>query len=166
MLKLKLHYFGHLMRRANSLEKTLMLGKIEGRGKGDNRGWNGWTESLIQWTWVWASSGRQWRTEKSGVLKFMGSQRIRHDWVTEPQQHNSSRILSFEDLFPVSSQLLKCSVTQDKSLRLSVPVFLSVKRRCLPSSLPDTLFWDSEYCGGACSYTSICLCLQRETLCD
>ena len=38
MLKLKLQYFGHLIQRANSLEKTLMLGKIEGRGEGDNRG--------------------------------------------------------------------------------------------------------------------------------
>ena len=45
MLKLKLQYFGHLMRRADSFEKTLMLGKIEGLGAGgggDNRGWNGW----------------------------------------------------------------------------------------------------------------------------
>ena len=46
MLKLKLQYFGHLMRRTDSLEKTLMLGKIEGRWRGDNRGWDGWMESL------------------------------------------------------------------------------------------------------------------------
>ena len=60
MLKLKLQYFGHLIRRADSLEKTLMLGKIEGRGRRDNRGWDGWIASLIQWTWVWVSSGRWW----------------------------------------------------------------------------------------------------------
>ena len=48
MLKLKLQYFGHLMWRTYSFEKTLMLGKIEG----DNRGWDGWMASLIQWTWV------------------------------------------------------------------------------------------------------------------
>ena len=41
MLRLKLQYFGHLMRRADSLEKTLMLGKIEGRGEGGHRGWGG-----------------------------------------------------------------------------------------------------------------------------
>ena len=63
MLKLKLWYFGHLMQRADSLEKTLMLGKTEVRG-GDNRGWDGWMASLTQWTWVWANSGRQWRTGK------------------------------------------------------------------------------------------------------
>ena len=60
MLKLKLQYFGHLMRKANSLENTLMLGKIEGRrrkGVGD-WGWDGWMASLTQWTWIWANSGR------------------------------------------------------------------------------------------------------------
>ena len=62
MLELKLQSFGHLMRRANSLEKTLMLGKIEGRrrrGRQKMR-WLGMT-SLTQWTWVWANSRRQWR---------------------------------------------------------------------------------------------------------
>ena len=57
-LMLKLQYFGHLMGRANSLEKTLALGRIEGRGAGDDRGWNGWMASLTQWTWVWVNSGR------------------------------------------------------------------------------------------------------------
>ena len=57
MLRLKLQYLGHLMRRANSLEKTLMLGKIEGRRRRGDRGWDGWMASLIQWTWVWANSG-------------------------------------------------------------------------------------------------------------
>ena len=51
MLKLKLQYFGHLMWRTDSLEKTLMLGKIEG-GRRDDRGWDGWMASLTQWTWV------------------------------------------------------------------------------------------------------------------
>ena len=52
----------------------------------DNRGWDGWMASPTQWTWVWASSGRWWRTGKPGVLQSMGSQRVRHDWATEPQQ--------------------------------------------------------------------------------
>ena len=86
MLKLKLQYFGHLILRADSLEKALMLGKIEARGKGDDRGWNGWMASLTQWTWVWTSSRRWWRTGKPGMLQSMGLQRVGHKWATE-QQH-------------------------------------------------------------------------------
>ena len=57
MLKLKFQYFGHLMQRADSLEKTLMLGKIEGRRRRDNRGWDGWMASLNQWTGFGWTSG-------------------------------------------------------------------------------------------------------------
>jgi len=65
MLKLKLQYVGHLMRRTNSLEKTLMLGKIEG---GRRRGWQRmrWLASPTRWTWVWVSSGSWWWTGKPG----------------------------------------------------------------------------------------------------
>ena len=50
MQKLKLQYFGHLMQRSDSLEKTLMLGKTEVRRKGDNRGRDVWMASLTPWT--------------------------------------------------------------------------------------------------------------------
>ena len=50
MLKLKLQYFGHLMRRTDSLEKTLTLGRIEGRRRRGDREWDGWMASLTQWT--------------------------------------------------------------------------------------------------------------------
>ena len=84
ILKLKIQYFGHLMWRANSLEKTLMLGKIEGKGRGE-RGRDGWMASLTQWTWVWANSGRVWRIEEPGMLQSMRSQsRTRlSDWTRE-----------------------------------------------------------------------------------
>ena len=63
MLKLKLQYFGHLMQRVDSLEKTLMLGGIGGAGgEGDNRGWDGWMASPTGWTWVWVNSGSWWWT--------------------------------------------------------------------------------------------------------
>ena len=57
MLKLKLQYFGHLMQRANSSEKILMLGKIEGGRRGDGRGCSGWMASLTLWTRVWVGDG-------------------------------------------------------------------------------------------------------------
>ena len=72
-----------MMRRTDSLEKILMLGKIEGRRRGDDRGWDSWMASLTQWTWVWISSGSWWSTGKPGMLRFMGSQRVRHSWATE-----------------------------------------------------------------------------------
>ena len=81
MLKLKLQYLGHLMRRADSLEKTLMLGKIEGRRRRDYGGWDGWMASPTRWTWVWVDSGSWWWTGRPGMLRFMGSQRVKGDWT-------------------------------------------------------------------------------------
>ena len=83
MLKLKLQYFGHLIERTDSLEKTLMLGKIEGRGKRGRQRMTWLDTSPTQWTWVWASFWSWWWTGKPGVLQSMGSQTIGHDWVTE-----------------------------------------------------------------------------------
>ena len=52
-------------------------------GKGDDRGWDGWMASLTWWMWVWVNSESWWWTGRPGVLRFMGSQRVRHDWATE-----------------------------------------------------------------------------------
>ena len=68
------------MRIADSFEKTLMLGKIEG---GRIRGQQRRMASLIQWTWVWVNSRSWWWTGRPGMLWFMGSQRVKHDWATE-----------------------------------------------------------------------------------
>ena len=90
MLKLKLQYFDHLMRRVDSFEKTLMLGGIgDRRRKGQQK--MRWLDGITtQWTWVWVSSGSLWWTGRPGMLQFMGSQRVGQDWVnelTEPRQH-------------------------------------------------------------------------------
>ena len=73
----------HLMRRADSFEKILMLGKIGGGRRRGDRGWDGWMASLTQWAWSWVNSGSWWCTGRPGVLRFMGSQRVEHDWATE-----------------------------------------------------------------------------------
>ena len=52
-------------------------------GEGDDRGWDGWMASLTRWMWTWVNSGSWWWTGRPGVLRFMGSQRVRHDWATE-----------------------------------------------------------------------------------
>ena len=83
ILKLKLQYFGHLVRRVDSLEKTLMLGGIGGRRRRGRQRMSGWMASPTQWTWVWASSESSWWTGTPGMLQLLGSQRVRHDSVTE-----------------------------------------------------------------------------------
>ena len=72
-----------MMRRTDSLEKTLMMERLKVGGEGDNRGWDGWMASPTQWTWAWVSSRSWWWTGRPRVLQFMGSQRVRHDWATE-----------------------------------------------------------------------------------
>ena len=57
--------------------------RLRAGGEGDDRGWDGWMASPTQWTWVWVNSGSWWWTGRPGMLQFMGSQRVRHDWVNE-----------------------------------------------------------------------------------
>ena len=69
--------------------KSWLIGRLwcwEGLGagrEGDNRGWDGWMASLTRQTWVWVNSGSWWWTGRPGVLQFMGSQRVGHNWMTE-----------------------------------------------------------------------------------
>ena len=71
------------MRRADSLKRPWCWERLRAGGEGDNRGWVGWMASRTQWTWVWVNSGSYWWTGRPGVLRFMGLQRVGHDWATE-----------------------------------------------------------------------------------
>ena len=83
MLKLKLQYFGHLMRRADSMEKTLMLGKIEDRRRRGRQRMR-WLDSIIDSMDVSLSKLQEiWRTRKPGVLQSMRSQRAGHNLTTK-----------------------------------------------------------------------------------
>ena len=84
MLTLKLQYFGHLIQRTNSLEKTLMLGTTEGRRRRGDRGWDGWHYRLNGHEFE--DTLRQWRAGKPGVLQCMGWQRVGQNLVAEQQQ--------------------------------------------------------------------------------
>ena len=94
MLKLKLQYSGHLMQRADSLEKTLMLGKIEGIRRRHNRGWDVWMASLILWTWVWTNCRRWWReTWRAAVHRAAKSQTPLGDWTTVVKHPSETKLI-------------------------------------------------------------------------
>ena len=82
MLKLKLQYFGHLIWRADSVENTLMLGKIEGRRRGRQR--VRWLDGIANSMDMGLSKLQEWWwTGNPGLLQSMGPQRVRPDWATE-----------------------------------------------------------------------------------
>ena len=83
MLKLKLNSLATWCEELTHWERPWGWERLQAGGEGDNRGWDGRMASLTQWTWVWASSGSWWWTGRPGILRFMGWQRVGHDWVTE-----------------------------------------------------------------------------------
>ena len=61
--------------------------RLKAKREAGGRGWNGLIASLTQWTWIWANSGRWWRTEEPSMLQSMGLQRAGHNLATERQVH-------------------------------------------------------------------------------
>ena len=126
------------MRRTDSLEKTLMLGKIEGRRRRGRQRWDGWMASPRQWTWVWAGSGSWWWTGKSGCCSPWGHEELdTTEWLnwTDPlcsgQQrwktrefgaylmaHQEAQFQAYKDSDSVSGSFLpskKCKASFPKS---------------------------------------------------
>ena len=114
MLRLKLQYFGHLMQRADSFEKTLMRERLRTGGERDNRGWDGWMASPTQWTWVWVDSGSWWWT---GGLACCGSWGNKESDMTE-QLNSTETVMS--SWYP--PHFLPCSVPTLGSLGLGSQV--------------------------------------------
>ena len=83
MLKQKLQYLATWCEELTHWKGPWCWERLESGGELEDRGWDGWMALLTQWTWVWAGSGSWWWREKPVVLQSMGSQRFRHDWVTE-----------------------------------------------------------------------------------
>ena len=83
MLKLKLHTSATWCEELTHWKRLWCWEGLGAGGKGDDRGWDSWMASPTRWTWVWVNSGSWWWTGRPGVQRFMGSQRVGHDWATE-----------------------------------------------------------------------------------
>ena len=92
--------------------------RLRAGGEGDNRGWDGCMASPTQWTWVWVNSRSWWWTGRPGVLRFMGSQRVGHDWVTELNWTDSSFRPHLKYYFPKET-------FPSHSIKVSFLVFIS-----------------------------------------
>ena len=83
MVKLILQYLAIWCEELIHLKRPWCWERLKLGGKGDDREWDGWMASLIQWTWVWVNSGSWWWTGRPGVLQSMGLQRVGLNWVSE-----------------------------------------------------------------------------------
>ena len=83
MLKLKIQYFVHRYEHQTHWKRPWCWEGLGAGGERDDRGWDGWMASLTRWTWVRVNSKSWWWTGRPGVLRFMGLQRVGHNWVTE-----------------------------------------------------------------------------------
>ena len=109
MLKPKLQNLATWYEELTHLKRPWSWERLKAGWEGDNRWWDGWVASATQWTQVWINSRGWWWTGRPGVLQFMGSQRVGHDWATELNWTESEygRIR-----YPLRLQIWKSQVTR------------------------------------------------------
>ena len=148
MLKLKLQYFGCLMQRTDSLEKTLILGKIEGgRRRGGQR--MRWLDGITDLMDLSLSKLRDLVTDReAGVLQAMGSQRVGRNWATELNWLNTSWVLWDLLPFPVAQRVCT-QVTLRPSFSLSTWFQSRVKLTKACQSPPSLGFPRQEHWSGS-----------------
>ena len=99
MLKLKLQYFGQYFgKELTHWKRAWCWEGLKTGGKGDDRGWDGWMASLIQWTWIWTSSRSWWWTRKPGMLQSMGWQS--QTWLNWSEEMSTKPCLSLHPRSP------------------------------------------------------------------
>ena len=141
--ELKLQYFGHLMLELTHCKRPWCWERSKAGGEGNKRGWDGWMASLTQWTWVWASFRRWWRTGEPGTLQSMGSQRVVHDWATkqQPEHRPGQQCPGNSQDRPVSPPSLSLPVSSPRQLsaasrpagKISTALTMSTSRGQFPS---------------------------------
>ena len=123
MLKLKLSTLATSCEELTHWKRLWCWEGLGAGGEGDDRGWDGWMASPTRCTWVWVNSGSWWWIGRPGVLQFMGSQRVGHDWVTE--------LHWTECRWQVTSGWNQCSLTVPKILG---PMQTTLNLLCLCST--------------------------------
>ena len=143
----RLWFFMFFDKSPGPWKKTLMLVKIEGRRRRGDRGWDGWMASPTQWSWVWANSGRQGRTGKSGMLQSTGSQRVQQDsvgpWI--PVGHNCVWEHMYVNVWlsrPLSHGSLEFNLSGSKGYHL---LWLRLHPQCLDQCLEHSLCGMNEW---------------------
>ena len=129
MLKLKLQYFGHLMWRVDSWKRPWIWEWLGAGGEKDDKGSDDWMASPTQWACVSVDSGTFWWTWRPGMLRFMESQRVRHDWaieLTELMQSISCEMQGWMKHKLESRLLGEISITTD--MQMTPPLWQKVKR--------------------------------------
>ena len=117
-------------READPLKRPWCWERLRAGGEEGNRGWDSWMASLTPWTWVWVDSGSWWWTGRPGVLRFMKSQRVRHDWVTEVKWSNIVNSSMTKEVRLHSGEKRVSSVNSDgrtthTCIRITLESFLS-----------------------------------------
>ena len=84
--------------------------RLRAGGEGNDRGLDGWMASPTQWTRVWVDSGSWWWTGRPGVLRFTGSQRVRHDWATELNWTETLNVKSVSKVIFLAHKYLVCLI--------------------------------------------------------
>ena len=105
-------------------------------GEGDDRGWDGWMALRTRWTWVWVNSG--WWTGRPGMLGFMGSQGVGHDWTTEL---NVLELKGKHNVFCMQCFLMNSWITQGLKIKFTHPFLYSLCSLCLRT---PSLSWDKD----------------------
>ena len=158
MLKLKLQYFGHLMRRADWFEKTLMMGKIEGRRRRGRQRMR-WLDDITDTMDM--GLGGLWWTGRPGVLWFMVSQRVRHNWATE---------LNWTEYYSPGDNFSENWGTVPKRSRESQGIwdfyffFFKFIFGCVGSSLPWRHYSSCSKQGGYCLISALRLLIKVASL--
>ena len=124
-LMLKLQYFATWCEKLTHWKRPWYWGRLKAKGKVGGRGWDGWMASRIQWTWIWANSGRWWGTGKPGVLQSMGISKIRiqlSNWTTARMNPLISVTFMFLIRKWAYQQYLSWTSMEVQGLRLDLPV--------------------------------------------